>query len=122
MNRQLKMAIAALGMALASTAPAFADGGDGGDGSGGGDNSMSQWCGESYAYFHGRDTGPGANDKTTIRLERSAMKERLLGDFYTAPAEAGGPGVASPRPESALAVAPTGSWAVGRAFRDDTAA
>ena len=120
MNRQLKMAIAALGIALMSVGPAIADGGDGS--SDGGDNSMSQWCGESYAYFHGSDNGPGANGKTTIRLQRSAMKERLLGDFYTAPAEAGGTGVAAPHPESALAVAPTGSWAVGRAFRDDTAA
>jgi hypothetical protein len=91
------------GIALASIGIAYADSdGNGADGSGAdsGDNSMSQWHGESYAAFHRGE----------------------IGDFYTSPAELASSRAPVTPPGSALAVAPIGKWGVGHAFRDDTAA
>jgi hypothetical protein len=106
MKKQLETLIVALGIALASTGIAYANG-DGGDGADGGDNSMSRWHGESYAYFHGGGERSADKVQPTIRLERAAAKKPLRGDFYTSPSE--------------LVASPIGTWDVGRAFRDDTA-
>ncbi|SRR6266498_2792942 len=103
MNRHLKTTIVVFAIALASVGIAYADrDGNGADGSGAdsGDNSMSQWHGESYAAFHRGE----------------------IGDFYTSPAEVASSRAPVTPPGSALAVAPIGKWGVGHAFRDDTAA
>jgi hypothetical protein len=116
MNRQLKALIVACGIALASVGVAYADDGDGGD------SSISRWTGESYAYFHGGNKGASDEIHPTIKLERSAGKKRLLGDFYSSPAEVARGEDGESRSKSALATAPLGAWGIGHAFRDDTAA
>lgn len=86
----------AVGLALAFTGVARADGD-------GGDNSMSQWTGESYAAFHRGE----------------------VGDFYTDPSELARTKESGEKREEAktrLAGSSAMTSQPGNPFRDDTAA
>src|SRR5256885_9422254 len=99
MGKQYTTLLMAVGLAVAFAGHARADG-DGGDS---GDNSMSQWTGESYAAFHRGE----------------------VGDFYTDPSE-----MASDQPadettddsKTQLAGSSAMTAQPGNPFRDDTAA
>ena len=60
----------AVGLALAFTDTARADDG-GGDG---GDNSMSQWTGESYAAFHRGEVGDFYTDPSEMAADQPTDK------------------------------------------------
>jgi hypothetical protein len=98
MSKNYTHLLMAVGLALAFTGTARAD--DGGDG---GDNSMSQWTGESYAAFHRGD----------------------VGDFYTDPSEMATEEPANESTDNSKTLV-AGSSAMtaqpGNPFRDDTAA
>lgn len=100
MNTHCKKLILAIGLAAAFTGVAYADGD-------GGDNSMSQWTGDSYAAFNGGNIG-------------------TIGDFYTHREKVARRGYPAAEPGREPAVETLASAKKGRhimsPFRDDTAA
>ena len=71
MSKLCRQLLVAAGVAMLAVGSAVADDGGGGDS---GDNSMSQWTGESYSAFHGGNVGDfyTARDRTALSMYPAA--------------------------------------------------